>query len=62
MKERDALMQKLIDINYDQSREKKAEDFDELEEFMAENDKQIKKDAKQFLADRLNAVNEEIEK
>lgn len=62
MKERDALMQKLIDINYDQSRIKKNEEEDELEAFMAENDKQIKKDAKQFLANRLNTVNEEIEK
>lgn len=62
MKERDALMQKLIEINHESKQKKNDEDYDELDAFMEQNDKQIKKDEKEFVTNRLNDVNKEIDR
>lgn len=62
MKERDALMQKLIEINHIQNQKKSKNDFDELDDFMEQNEKQIKKDEKEYVANRLTEVNVEIGK
>ena len=66
MKERDALMKKMIDINYEEKQKRKqqyeGDDYDELDAFMDQNNKKMKSDEKQFVKDRLNEVNQEIEK
>lgn len=59
---RDTLMQKLIDINYETSQKAKKEDYDELDEFMEQNTKQLKKDEKEFVANKLKETNLEIER
>lgn len=63
MSERDRLMARLIEIDYQekQKRNQKQEE-DEFEAFMNQNDKEIKKDEKTFVNQKLNEVKDEIEK
>lgn len=54
MNERDALMKKLLDINYENTQKKDTADFDELDAFMEENNKILKTDEKAYVTNRLN--------
>ena len=60
MKEKDALMLKLIEINHESKQKKNTEDYDELEAFMEQNNKELKKDEKEYISQRLKDANEEI--
>ena len=64
MKESDELMHRLIELNYqkNQKANQKNEDFDELDAFMAQNDKQINNDEKAILKDRIEGVKADIER
>mmetsp|Transcript_7917 Transcript_7917/g.8983 ORF Transcript_7917/g.8983 Transcript_7917/m.8983 type:complete len:351 (-) Transcript_7917:21-1073(-) len=62
MKEKDALMQKLIEINYETKQNKNTEEMDELEAFMEQNHKVLKNDEKEYVSGRLVQATEEIEK
>lgn len=60
MKEKDALMQKLIEINHFCKQKRNTEDFDELDAFMEQNTKLLKNDEKEYVSQRLKEANEEI--
>ena len=60
MKEKDALMLKLIEINHESKQKRNTEDFDELEAFMDQNHKILKNDEKEYVSQRLKEANDEI--
>ena len=62
MKERDSLMARLIEIDYESKQKEKNKEEDEFEVFMNSNDKEIKNDEKEFVKNRMNLAKDEIDK